>query len=346
MCQPYTYRIKFLPTDQEYYGVRHGKKANPENFWKTYFTSSQIVKELIKEHGKDAFVVVGIKLHASREDALWYEEVFLVSMNAAKSTHWLNRSNGRKRLCVTEESAKKTAKSLQKFWENNHSARKAVSERLKAYYEANPEARAEMSARSREFAANNPEFFKENAERVRQYYVDHPEARVAAREKTKEQFSSEESRKAQGERRKEFNKNNPDVVEAMRERVKQQWADPEARKQMSEIKKQNYIDDPELNHRAGNGARAYFEDPANRAAQAERARAQGKTEAGIEKARAMSRKHWADPESRVRASDIQRKRWNDPIARVRQSLALSTARAKKANRPFSYIPESHPSHRN
>src|SRR5450759_220974 len=102
MRRPYTYRIKFLPTGQEYYGVRHCKTANPEGFWKTYFTSSKIVKALIAEHGVEAFEVVSVKAHADKEDALKHEELFLVSVNAARGTHWLNRHDGGKNFCDTE----------------------------------------------------------------------------------------------------------------------------------------------------------------------------------------------------------------------------------------------------
>jgi hypothetical protein len=100
MCVPYTYRIKFLPTGQEYYGVRHGKKANPDTFWKTYFTSSKIVKGLITEHGLEAFVVVKVKEHETKEDALKHEELFLTSVDAGRSEHWLNMSNGGKNFCI------------------------------------------------------------------------------------------------------------------------------------------------------------------------------------------------------------------------------------------------------
>jgi len=61
MCRPYTYRICFLLTGQEYYGVCYGKKANPDTFWKNYFTSSKVVKALIQEYGVDSFEVVSVE---------------------------------------------------------------------------------------------------------------------------------------------------------------------------------------------------------------------------------------------------------------------------------------------
>lgn len=52
----YTYLLKNKTTGMFYYGVKYGKGAHPEKFWKTYFTSSKLVKQLIEQYGKDDFV--------------------------------------------------------------------------------------------------------------------------------------------------------------------------------------------------------------------------------------------------------------------------------------------------
>jgi|AntDeeMinimDraft_6_1070357.scaffolds.fasta_scaffold03616_2 hypothetical protein len=53
---PYTYIVKNKTTGLFYYGVKFSKRdANPKLFWKKYFTSSRIIKQLIEVYGKDDF---------------------------------------------------------------------------------------------------------------------------------------------------------------------------------------------------------------------------------------------------------------------------------------------------
>jgi len=54
---PYTYRIYHSPTGKSYYGAQWGKTSDPANLWRTYFTSSGLVLDLIKHYGKESFKV-------------------------------------------------------------------------------------------------------------------------------------------------------------------------------------------------------------------------------------------------------------------------------------------------
>jgi hypothetical protein len=96
--QPYTYLIKFKPTGQFYYGASYansGKKvANPEQFWNTYFTSSSYIKDLVKEHGKDAFEFQVRKVFERADQALKCEKKVLTTFDAKFNSSWLNKSNG------------------------------------------------------------------------------------------------------------------------------------------------------------------------------------------------------------------------------------------------------------
>ena len=49
---PYTYILK-CPDGRFYYGVRFAQGCNPDEFWNSYFTSSDYVWKLIKEYGKE-----------------------------------------------------------------------------------------------------------------------------------------------------------------------------------------------------------------------------------------------------------------------------------------------------
>ena len=66
----YFYKIRNKNTGQCYVGSQYGKNVNSENLWKTYFTSSK----LVKEQGYENFEIVSI---VEREDARKYEAKYL-----------------------------------------------------------------------------------------------------------------------------------------------------------------------------------------------------------------------------------------------------------------------------
>ena len=72
--KPYTYFIKSKITGEFYYGVKYSKDANPEMFWKNYFTSSNTVKNLVERDGKDSFEFQIRKIFETREQALNWEQ--------------------------------------------------------------------------------------------------------------------------------------------------------------------------------------------------------------------------------------------------------------------------------
>ena len=98
---PYTYSVYCKPTNQYYYGTRYAIGCQPSDLWKTYFTSSKVVKELIKLYGKDAFDVKIRKIFNSKHQALLWEEKFLKKVKAAQSPKWLNKHNGNKSFYCT-----------------------------------------------------------------------------------------------------------------------------------------------------------------------------------------------------------------------------------------------------
>ena len=91
---PFTYLLKFKPTGQYYYGSRYCKGCHPEQLWKTYFTSSKIVCQLLKEHGAEAFEVKITKVFDNKESARKWEHRFLHKVKASKNAQWLNQHNG------------------------------------------------------------------------------------------------------------------------------------------------------------------------------------------------------------------------------------------------------------
>jgi len=91
---PYTYLITFLPTGQQYYGVRTKRGCNPTDLWNSYYTSSKVVRQLIAQHGCGAFTTQVRKTFTTREAALLWEHRVLRRLDAARTPHWLNKNNG------------------------------------------------------------------------------------------------------------------------------------------------------------------------------------------------------------------------------------------------------------
>ena len=86
---PYVYLLKNKTTGLFYYGVRFGKNCHPDDFWKTYFTSSKLVKDLIKKHGKADFEHEIRKKFDSKEAAIDWEQR-VIRRFAKKSSVFLN----------------------------------------------------------------------------------------------------------------------------------------------------------------------------------------------------------------------------------------------------------------
>lgn len=90
---PYTYLIKCVPTNQFYYGVRYSKDCNPDDLWKTYYTSSAYIKQLIHEHGKESFIYEVRKVFSSVNKARKWEERVLKRLNVSARDDFINKSD-------------------------------------------------------------------------------------------------------------------------------------------------------------------------------------------------------------------------------------------------------------
>jgi len=110
---PYTYIIKFKLTGQVYYGVRFAKGCSPDDLWKTYFTSSKVVKSLIKEHGKEAFDYEIRKTFDTADAAREWEEKVLQRMKVVSDDKWLNKTD--KKSFIPPKNYKHSPDSIQKI---------------------------------------------------------------------------------------------------------------------------------------------------------------------------------------------------------------------------------------
>jgi len=91
---PYSYFLYHRPTGLKYYGIKHAKNCHPSQLWKSYFSSSTIVKNLIKEYGTDSFDFYIRKTFETSSQALLWEHKVLRRLNAANRPDWINRHNG------------------------------------------------------------------------------------------------------------------------------------------------------------------------------------------------------------------------------------------------------------
>lgn len=87
---PFTYLIKNKTTNMCYYGVRFAKNCNPSSLWTTYFTSSKLVKELIKQFGKEDFVYEIRKIFKTKEEAIYWEQNVLKRLDIRNNNNFLN----------------------------------------------------------------------------------------------------------------------------------------------------------------------------------------------------------------------------------------------------------------
>lgn len=88
---PYTYILKWTKLKIYYFGVRYSSKCEPDDLFKTYFTSSKHVKYFIRINGIPDIIKV-TKIFQSAHAALEWEKKFLARVNAINNPHFLNRS--------------------------------------------------------------------------------------------------------------------------------------------------------------------------------------------------------------------------------------------------------------
>lgn len=78
MHVPFVYSIKFVePISKEkrwYIGSKYAKGCSPKDLWNSYFTSSNVVKNLLKEYGVLSFTTKIVKTFDDVTEARDYEE--------------------------------------------------------------------------------------------------------------------------------------------------------------------------------------------------------------------------------------------------------------------------------
>jgi hypothetical protein len=97
---PYCYLIGWSNLNIWYYGVRYAKNCHPADLWKTYFTSSETVKQFRIEFGEPDIIEVR-KQFENVDSAIKFEHKVLRRMRVVENIKWLNKTDGRA-FCIEE----------------------------------------------------------------------------------------------------------------------------------------------------------------------------------------------------------------------------------------------------
>jgi hypothetical protein len=127
---PYTYCITHKITGLSYYGRNAARGCHPKNFWVTYFTTSNIVKQIINQESKDIFKPKIMRIFDNAAECQQHEVKFLTKINAATNPKMYNRHNGSSKFCNTS-GYPHTEKSKNKISSANKGKPKSVEHRKK-----------------------------------------------------------------------------------------------------------------------------------------------------------------------------------------------------------------------
>lgn len=77
----YVYKIVCKPTEQYYFGSRYSHSSNgiqPEDdLWKKYFTSSLLIKDLLRVYDKNQFEATIVQIFDDKNETFWYEQTLI-----------------------------------------------------------------------------------------------------------------------------------------------------------------------------------------------------------------------------------------------------------------------------
>ena len=132
---PYTYLLHHKPTDTWYYGVKWAKGCHPDQFWKSYFTSSHQIQLLRTLFGNESFEFEIRRTFKTGKAASDWESKVLKRMKVLqKPNQWINRTTNSAWLYdVHPMSGKERNDSKKLMNERNPNNNPLVKEKLKNY---------------------------------------------------------------------------------------------------------------------------------------------------------------------------------------------------------------------
>tara|TARA_B100000508_G_C11450112_1_gene273534 strand:+ start:117 stop:881 length:765 start_codon:yes stop_codon:yes gene_type:complete len=152
---PYCYLIGWSKYNKWYYGCQYGKNANPKNLWKTYFTSSNTVKEFRKKFGEPDIVQIRKTFSSSLSTTLWEHKV-LRRLQAPHNPKWINKTDN-KAIVNDDESRKLIAKKISESLKGKKKTKKHKENISKSRKENPIKWTNEMRKRQSHYASNMSE---------------------------------------------------------------------------------------------------------------------------------------------------------------------------------------------
>lgn len=148
---PYAYLIGWSQLNLWYYGIEYGKKtktANPENLWKTYFTSSEYVHNIMNINGNPDVIEIRKTFSNSKEAILW-EEKIIRRMDMIHKSEWLNK-NAAGAIYNTPEKYKEIGKKISTTKKKKFASGELIQHNKGKKMNLSPEIRAKLSKSCKE----------------------------------------------------------------------------------------------------------------------------------------------------------------------------------------------------
>lgn len=164
--KPYTYLIGWSKINKYYYGVRYSRKANPSNFWKDYFTSSEYVKEYREKYGEPDIIQVRKVFDDANSALQWERNVLtrLLKRSNINRNNWLNVCIGQNEFSISDECIKKISNARKSYIRNRSEEQKNRDYESRVKAASSKESREKISAKAKERFADPSyrKYFEDN----------------------------------------------------------------------------------------------------------------------------------------------------------------------------------------
>lgn len=139
MYLAYTYFVKNKITNQFYYGSRKTDRLPADDLWIKYFTSSKVVKALIKEFGSNSFDIQIIEYSTNYDKCYWLEQALIkenISQELCINRHYIDPISGNNKFstagipCSQETKDKISEQNTGKKYEDMFSPERVIQLKL------------------------------------------------------------------------------------------------------------------------------------------------------------------------------------------------------------------------
>ena len=241
----YVYKVIFLPTNQYYIGYRGSKNATPNDLFTTYFTSSKVISNLIKEHGVDKFAKEILAEFINGSDAYNFEQQLLREHDVEANSQMLNKRLTSCALDTFKTHTKKTkeqmSESRKSLWENNE-YRSKTSNSIKRSWENPDRIKSLQTPEFRQLKSQQSKELWKDSAYLEKYTQAHSEAMAdpeyqAWHSEHKTKLWKDPAYKAQQSKSRKKQWADPEYKAMMSAKRKAKWADPEYKAMMLAARK-------------------------------------------------------------------------------------------------------------